>query len=106
VQSGRAAQQRVVAVTVGAGDPPAMARRWAEVLGLAAPQPHGAGWRLALDRGNVDFVAPDARGEGIVGYALAVHDCEAVRARARELGLPGDGNAVTLMGARIDLIEL
>ena len=106
VQGGRAGQQRVVGITIGATDPSAMATRWAEVLGLAAPQPHGGGGRLALDGGAVDFVAADARGEGIVGYALAVHDCAAALARARELGLPDEGNAVTLMGTRIDLVEL
>jgi len=106
VQGGRAGQQRVVGITVGATDPLAMATRWAEVLRLAAPRPHGGGWRLALDDGGVDFVAADARGEGIAGYALAVHDRAAVLARARELGLPGEGNSVTLMGTRLDLAEL
>jgi Glyoxalase-like domain len=105
VQGGRAGQQRVVGVTIGADDPSAMAARWAEVLGLAAPQPHGIGWRLALDGGAVDFVAADARGDGIVGYALSVHDRPAVLARARELGVPGKGNALTLMGTWIDLVE-
>lgn len=106
VQGGRAGQQRVVGVTLGATDPSAMATRWAEVLGLAVPRLHGAGWRLALDGGSVDFVAANSRGDGIVGYALALHDCAAVLARARELGLPGKDNAVTLMGARIELVEL
>jgi hypothetical protein len=106
LQAGRAGAQRVVGVTIGAADGQAMALRWAEVLGLAAPQRHGAGWRLALDGGAVDFVAADARGEGIVGYALAVAGRAAVLARSRELGLPGDGEAVTLMGTRIELSEL
>jgi hypothetical protein len=106
VQAGREGAQRVVGVTVGADDPPAMAVRWAEVLGLPAPQLHGADWRLALDGGAVDFVAADARGEGIVGYALAVANRAAVLARSRELGLSGDGDTLTLMGTRIELSEL
>jgi hypothetical protein len=102
-QPGQAAAQRVVGISVAADDPPAMARRWAEVLGLAAPRPQAAGWKLALDGGWVDFVAADARGEGIVGYALAVADVAAVRARAGELGLALHGDALTLMGTRITL---
>jgi hypothetical protein len=41
-QPGAAGEQRVVGVSVGAEDPEAMARRWAEVLGMAAPAAHGA----------------------------------------------------------------
>ena len=87
VQAGRAGQQRVVGVTVGADDPPAMARRWAAVLGLGAPISQGATQRLVLDGGWVDFEAADARGEGIAGYTLAVADRDAVLTRARELGV-------------------
>jgi hypothetical protein len=106
VQAGRAGQQRVVGVGIGANDPAAMARRWAEVLGLPPPQAAGAGWRLALDGGAIDFVRADARGEGIVGYVLAVADRDAVRARARELGLPADGDAVEFLGTRVTLQAL
>jgi hypothetical protein len=106
VQAGRAGQQRVVGVSVGANDPAAMARRWAEVLGLNSPQAAVAGWRLALDGGAVDFVPVDTRGEGIVGYTLAVADGDAVRARARDLGLAVDGDAVELLGTHVTLRAL
>jgi hypothetical protein len=106
LQPGRAQAQRVVGVTLAANDPPAMAQRWAQVLGLAAPQPLGAGWRLPLDGGGVDFIAAGARGEGIDGYALAVADVGAVLARAHEIGLPLQGDALTLMGTRITLRAL
>jgi hypothetical protein len=106
-QGGRAAAQRVVGVTLGAGDPAAMARRWAEVLGLAAPQSDGGHRRLALDGAALDFVAADGRGEGIVGFALAVADRAAVLARARESGLIADGGqAVVLAGVEIELKQL
>ncbi len=106
VQPGPAGRQRVVGVTLGAADPEAMARRWAEVLGLAAPLARGAAWRLPLHEGWIDFIAADARGEGICGYALAVADVGATLARARRLGLSVDGDVLTLFGTRIDLQAL
>lgn len=106
VQPGRAGEQRIVGVTLGAEDPAAMARRWAQVLGLPAPTSHGATQRLVLDGGWVDFEPAGARGEGIVGYALAVADRDAVCARARAAGLPMLGNGFELIGTRIELREL
>jgi Glyoxalase-like domain len=106
LQHGRAGQQRVVGITVGADDPAAMATRWATVLGLAAPMAQGATQRLVLDGGWIDFEAADARGAGITGYTLAVAGREAVLARARELGLDVACHAVTLFGTRVELREL
>jgi hypothetical protein len=106
VQPGRAGEQRVLGVTIGAADPQAMARRWADVLGLSAPAPHGATQRLVLDGGWVDFESADARGEGIAGYTLAVADRDAALGRARELGLDVTCHAVTLCGARVELRAL
>jgi hypothetical protein len=106
LQGDAAAQQRVVGVSVGAEDPVAMARRWAQVLGLAAPAAHGATQRLVLDGGWIDFEPVDARGEGITGYTLAVAQRDTVLARARELGLSVACHAVTLFGTRVDLRNL
>jgi hypothetical protein len=106
VQDGRAGQQRVVGVTLGADDPAAMARRWAGVLGLAAPTAQGATQRLVLDGGWIDFETADARGEGISGYTLAVADRDAVLARARDLDLAVACHAVTLFGTRVELRQL
>ena len=106
LQGGTAAQQRVVGVSVGAEDPVAMARRWAQVLGLAAPAAHGATQRLVLDGGWIDFEPVDARGEGITGYTLAVAQRDIVLARAREIGLPVACHAVTLFGTRVELRDL
>jgi hypothetical protein len=106
VQDGRAGQQRVVGVTVGADDPAAMAGRWATVLGLAAPTAQGATQRLVLDGGWIDFEAADARGEGLCGYTLAVADRDAVLGRAREMGLDVACRSVTIFGTRVELREL
>jgi len=106
VQAGRAGQQRVVGITVGADDPLAMARRWAAVLGLAAPIAQGATQRLVLEGGWIDFQAADGRGEGICGYTLAVVNRDAVLARARELGVAVACNSVLLFGTRVELREL
>ena len=106
LQGGTAAQQRVVGVNVGADNPTAMAARWAQVLGLGAPTALGATQRLLLDGGWVDFEHAGARGEGIVGYALAVADLPQVLERARALRLPVCGNSVTLFGTRVELRDL
>ena len=106
LQRGAAAQQRVLGVSVAAGDPSAMARRWAQVLGLEAAQAHGAAQRLMLEEGWIDFAPADARGEGITGYTLAVARRDVVLGRARELGLAVAGHAVTLFGTRVQLREL
>ena len=106
LQADAAAQQRVVGVNVGAEDPPAMARRWSQVLGLGAPAAHGATQRLVLDGGWIDFEPVAAHGEGITGYTLAVAQRDAVLVRARELGLVVACNAVTLFGTRVELREL
>ena len=106
LQPGLAAQQRVVGISVGADDPAAMAQRWAQVLGLPAPAALGARQRLLLDGGWVDFEPADARGEGIVGYTLAVADLPAVLDRAQALQLPVREHSVTLFGTRLDLTAL
>lgn len=106
VQPGRAGDQRIVGVTLGADDAAAMAQCWAEVLGLHSPAAHGATRRLVLDGGWIDFEPADARGEGIVGYTLSVADRDAVCARARAAGLPMRSNGFELMGTRIELRTL
>ena len=106
LQNGQAAQQRVVGISIGADDPVAMAARWAQVLGLAAPTALGARQRLLLDGGWVDFEHADARGAGIVGYTLALADQPAVLERAHRLKLPVHGNSVTLFGTRVELRNL
>ena len=105
-QPGAAAAQRVTGVSIAAHDPKVMANRWAEVLGLDAPQQQGGRWRLALDGGGIDFVAAAARGEGVAGFELTVADLPRALDAARALALPVEGNQLTLMGTRLDLLAL
>jgi hypothetical protein len=68
----------VIGLTVAAGDPTALARRWAEVLGAPAPvaDPDGTGaTTVTLPEAGQDlrFVpAADGVSEGITGYKLAL----------------------------------
>jgi len=89
----------ITAVTIAAGDPARMARRWAEVLGI----PAGDGTTLALDGGTIRFVAAGSRGEGVVGVTLEASDAaRAVRA-GRERGLVAGDRHVEIAGVRFDL---
>lgn len=106
LQAGRRGEQRIVGVTIAANDPPAMAARWARVLGLEAPVKEGTAWPLALREGRLEFVAAGARGEGIDGYTLAVADRRAVLQQARAQGAVVDGDAVVLFGTRVRLVDL
>ena len=103
VQPGRRGEQRVVGVTVEAADPRAMAERWAQVLGLAAPVAIGTTWRVALDGGHIEFEAAGARGEGITGFTLAAADAEAVRRAAAAEGLPVEAGDVVVFGTKVAL---
>jgi hypothetical protein len=102
-QPGRAGAQRVVGVTVAAADPAAMAARWAQVLGLGPARRTGDGWRLGLDGGAVDFRTADARGEGIVGCALAVADRGAMLERARAAGWATHGDGFDWLGTQVSV---
>jgi hypothetical protein len=70
----------LVGLTVAAGDPAALARRWAEVLGSAAPVPdteagRSGTWTVALAEANqvLRFVpAGTGVSQGITGYDLAL----------------------------------
>lgn len=110
VQPGTAGRQRVRGLTLQSPDAQALAARWAQVLGLAAPVARGAGWQLALAEGATIDVLPAAGGdegheghEGLVGFHLAVAEPEAVLARARAAGLAVQGGQITLMGVRLQI---
>jgi hypothetical protein len=103
VQPGRRGEQRVVGVTVEAADPRAMAERWAQVFGLAAPVATGATWRVALDGGHIDFEAAGARGDGIAGFTLAPAGAGAVRRAAATQGLPVQEGDVIVFGTKLVL---
>ena len=103
--SGPQARQRVRCLKLCAADPEALAQRWAQVLGLAAPVAAAKGWRLDLLDGWAEFEGAkvaDPRSR-ITGFSLEVACVPAVLARARKLGLPVEGDSVTVMGAVVAL---
>jgi catechol 2,3-dioxygenase-like lactoylglutathione lyase family enzyme len=90
----------IVAAEVQSGDPDRCAARWSEVLGIPL-----RGSEIPLDEGTVRFVeVTDGRGEGLGGVDLAATDAAEVLKRARDRGLPIDGNCITLGGVRIRLV--
>jgi Glyoxalase-like domain len=82
---GEGAPGRLAAITVAVADPPAVAARWAQVLGVSA-QEEGEPL-LALDGAEVRFAAaPDARGEGLVEIAVELPPARRGERAAVEVG--------------------
>ena len=93
----------IVGAEVQAEDPAVMSRRWADILGLERAETGGV-WRLALDDGEIRFVAiSDGRGEALGGFDVAVRDPAAVRSVAEARGLVAADGEVRLAGARVRL---
>jgi catechol 2,3-dioxygenase-like lactoylglutathione lyase family enzyme len=93
----------IVGAELQAEDPEAMAKRWAQVLGLKA-EPAADGWRIGIDGGELRFVPiRDGRGEGLGRFDVAVHDPAAVRAAAKARGKL-EGEDVVLAGTRVRLV--
>ncbi len=102
----RARTERVNAirgVTIEAGDPRALAARWAEVLGLPAARAAESGFELALEPGAIRFVPAAERGDGLAEVELAATDAAAALADAERRGLPVDAHTITLCGVRFRL---
>lgn len=97
--------RRVVDAEVEATDPKAMARRWAEVLALDEPAQHDGAWRLDLTDGNLRFVAARSRGDGVSAFTVTMTSPEAALAKARSRGLTVADRAVTIAGARFQLMR-
>lgn len=95
--------RRVLEVAIEAADPRTMARRWAEVLGVAEPAAGDGGWTIPLDGGALHFVAAGPRGEGVAGFTVAVTAPDAALAAARQRGLAVTGDVITLGGAKFCL---
>jgi hypothetical protein len=94
----------IVGAELEARDPEGMARRWGEVLGLAAPRRDGDSFRLDVEGGALTFVPERGRGEGLAAFSLAARSPGACVGRAREIGLPSGEGTVTVAGTRIDLV--
>jgi catechol 2,3-dioxygenase-like lactoylglutathione lyase family enzyme len=94
----------ITSATIQAEDPPAMATRWAEVLGLTGPRRSGAGAVLGLSPGELRFVPiADGRGEGVCALGVAATDPDRALATARVRGLPVSWRRVSIGGVGIDL---
>jgi hypothetical protein len=95
----------IAAVELAAGDPEALAARWAQVLDRRATRTGAAGYAIALDQGSVRFV-PDTNDPAphVVGYDVTVADRARVLEAARARGLPVDADAVTIAGTRLALV--
>ncbi len=91
----------IASVTIQARDPLAAAERWSILLDRRATRV-GRALEFALDPGLIRFVgAVDQDGTGVVGMDIRVKDPAAILARARDLGLPVDREAVTIGGVAI-----
>ncbi len=90
------------AVTIANPEPQAAAARWAELLEAAVSDtPQGS--EVRLERGAIRFVAPGRDGAvGVVGFDIAATEPDAVRATARGLGLPFQGQAPTVGGVALN----
>src|SRR5213080_4566992 len=94
----------IASVTIQADDPPRMAARWAEVLGLAAPRRADGASTLALSPGAIRFVpVADGRGEGVCAFGVTATNAERALAVARARGLPVSGRSVAVGGVRVEV---
>lgn len=90
----------IVAAELQSEDPERCAARWSEVLGIPR---HG--FEIPLEEGVLRFVeVTDGRGEGLGGIEVAASNAPQVLSRARNRGLPLDGNCITLCGTRVRLV--
>jgi hypothetical protein len=75
-----------------------MASRWAEVLGQSLSV-IGESYVLTFDDGVLRFVLDiNGRGDGVSGIDFSTENLPKVLANAKQLGLPIDGNKVTICG--------
>jgi hypothetical protein len=82
-------------------DPDWVSERWSAVLGHAR-QPFEAGWRIAVDGGEVRFVTGDG---GLVAFDLAVRDPDVVMERAKARGRRSATGQVKLCGTQVRLLK-
>ena len=88
----------IVAAELQSSNPYAMASRWAEVLGKSLSVV-GESYVLTFDDGILRFVLDiNGRGDGVSGIDFSTGNLPKVLANAKQLGLPIDGNKVTICG--------
>lgn len=107
-ERGRRSRARAIGgVEIQSDDPAALARRWAEVLGLHATEAPGQRgvMHLELERGHLRFVpAEDDRGPGIACVRVAIDDPAAALTRARARGVVDERGRVRIGGVRFDVV--
>jgi len=77
-------------------EPAELAARWAHVLGTGA-----TGDRIVLQDGSLAFQIGDS--ERLIGFDVSIEKVDAALARARELSLPVDDEAVHFQGVALRL---
>jgi hypothetical protein len=98
--------KRIVGAELQAADPPALAARWAEVLGRRDTWDGADVHEIPLeDSGRLRFVLPrDKRGDGIAVVEIEAVDQDRARRVARERGLSPDGARIEIGGVRFRLV--
>jgi hypothetical protein len=94
--------QQVTSVLIGAHDPIAMSLRWAEVLGGKVVQ-QATHSEIQIEEAALAFATSNA--DVLAGFGISMPQAADALKRAREQGLPVDGNVVTLCGTRFTLSE-
>ncbi len=96
---------KITAVDVQCNDQLTTARRWADVLDQPT-QLEGDTHVLRMKAGKVNFVAAlDDRGEGVCGIEFRVSDRDAIKAKAKMLGLKWRDNELMVAGTRFRFVD-
>jgi hypothetical protein len=95
--------QRVLGAELETSDPEAMARRWAQVLGLSEPAGQDGAWRVDLTDGSLRFAPAPNRGDGMSAFTVTMSSPDAALARARSRGLAVTDRAIMIAGVRFQL---
>ncbi len=93
--------QAITGVDFAAGDPDALAARWAEVLARPAMRVAPDRFEIALDRGRLRFSHAPGPTPHVEGYEIAPTDRARVLGTARDRGLEVSGDAIAIAGTRL-----
>lgn len=96
----------IAGVELQATDPAALAARWSQLLARPVAADVDGSPAIVLESGTLRF-APDrdGRGEGVSGIDFAATDPSRALNAARERGLPGTADHVSVCGTRIRFID-
>ncbi len=95
----------IAVAEIQAGDPAAIARRWAEIAEIELSTDAKGNPTLKLDNAALRFVScTDGRPEGLGGLDIIAADKPAILEAASKRGLDVDGDQVLLCGMRLNLL--